>query len=205
MPNSTQTPTNQATFTANQSVLVPSVGNSYTLQRCGELHKLFITDDQGERHYYLDNGKVMSDDVFSDLFQDTPANRQALNALYGMDYPIQNTDTAGRHAINTNHLQPPHNPNRTVIDVSDVDDREVIVIPSIDLSDVACSLESIITTFEDLGDLFYLLEQGKVDNVGSVARLTQSAIAHISNLAYDNYQLLANTLKQSSYAVKEGI
>ncbi len=105
--------------------------------------------------------------------------------------------------VATNHLQP-HNPNRTVIDVSNIDDKEVIVLPSIDLSDVACSLESIITTFEDLANLFYLLEQGKVDNVGSVARITQLAIANISNLAYDNYQLIAKSLKQSSYAV-EGV
>ncbi len=102
MPNSNQT---QTPFTANQYVLVPSISNaSYLLQRCAELDKLYITTESGERFYYLDNGKVMSDDVFSDLFHDTLENRKALNALYAMDYPIETEQQAKQNISNNNVL-----------------------------------------------------------------------------------------------------
>ncbi len=107
--------------------------------------------------------------------------------------------------VATNHLQP-HNPNRTVIDVSDIDDKEVIVIPSIDLSDVACTLESIMSNYEALESLLHLIHTNQLKGMALPA-MTEIALnncLYIANMAGDEYLKLKNALKQSSYAV-EGV
>ncbi|MBS9778436.1 MAG: hypothetical protein KGV50_06695 [Gammaproteobacteria bacterium] len=129
--------------------------------------------------------------------------QENLNKLQ-LNQAEQQADNAGKHSINTNHLPAPHNPNRKVIDVSDVDTNEVIVISSIDIADIQSCLEEVITTFEDLANLFYILEQGKINNVGSIARVAQQATACISNLAFDHLAVVNNALKDSKFNFSKG-
>lgn len=92
--------------------------------------------------------------------------------------------------------------NRTVIDVSN-GDREIIVISSSDLSDIACSLESIVHTFEEVANVLYQIEQGDIKNTKAIAHLLQYSCSYMSNLAYDNMTTLTNALKQSRFNHEE--
>lgn len=101
------------------------------------------------------------------------------------------------------NITPKTNPNRTVIDVSAPDDNEVIVISSCDLSDIECSLHSILNAFEKFGDVFYQIEKGEIKDTRAIAHLLQYTANYMCNFTHDNKAILTKALEQSRFNRKE--
>ena len=188
MPNSirttsnTQTTTNStpATFKAGDSVLCPSVGNgTYQLFNDKEYDCLGFTTN-GKTYHYRNDGKVSRDDAAPSLFHDTKANRQAIATLYNGSQSSQ----------------------RKVIDTTEADDKEVILISAFDLSDIACDISGAITVLNDIGQLLGLIHYKKIDahTAISMARLTQDATVTWSNLLNDQLEAIKETLAMTAYA-----
>lgn len=195
MPNSirttanTQTPTNStpATFKAGDSVLCPSLSISpFTLTHdpYGKRDLLAITYD-GSYHYYNDQGYFVLDsdtetgDYNPSLFHDTPANRQAINTLYSGNSSSQ----------------------RTVIDTTEANDKEVILISAFDLSDIVCDIESATTVISDIGKLLALIHYEKIEPqvTISMARLTHDTAETWVNLLERQASSIKETLAMTAY------
>ena len=191
MPNSirttsnTQTTTNHtpATFKAGDSVLCPSVGSgTYKLFNDKEYNCLGFTTN-GKTYHYRNDGKVSRDDAAPSLFHDTKANRQAIATLYSGNQTNQ----------------------RTVIDITEADDNEVIVMSSFELSDIACDMESAAVVISDIGKLLALIHYKKIepDVAISMARLTHDATVAWDDLLQRQVKSIKETLAMTSYG-KEG-
>jgi hypothetical protein len=191
MPNSirttsnTQTTTNHtpATFKAGDSVLCPSVGSgTYKLFNDKEYNCLGFTTN-GKTYHYRNDGKVSRDDAAPSLFHDTKANRQAIATLYSGNQSSQ----------------------RTVIDITEADDNEVIVMSSFELSDIACDMESAAVVISDIGKLLALIHYKKIepDVAISMARLTHDATVAWDDLLQRQVKSIKETLAMTSYG-KEG-
>ncbi|MGP5505594.1 hypothetical protein [Psychrobacter celer] len=202
MPNSirttsnTQTTTNHtpAPFKAGDSVLCPSLSlnpfvltadpygkrNNLTLEFEGSY---FYYDDKG---YFVKASDTETGDFQPSLYHDTKANRQAIATLYG-NAP---TDQSSQ---------------RKVIDTTEADDKEVILISAFDLSDIACDISGAITVLNDIGQLLGLIHYKKIDahTAISMARLTQDATVTWSNLLDDQLEAIKETLAMTRYG-REG-
>lgn len=188
MPNSirttsnTQTTTNStpATFKAGDSVLCPSIGNAiYKLQPNGSdknSTRLVIRDNDNSHGFYRD-GRVLPNDPLPSIFHDTPANRQAINALYGSKHQIK------------------------IIDCTAADDDEVILMPSIMLSDIACDINAAATTLHDMGQLFHLIATRQIEPHAAIAlaRLSQDAADTWINLLYSQLDTINEPLAQTGF------
>ena len=191
MPNSirttsnTQTTTNStlATFKAGDSVLCPSVGNgTYQLFNDKEYGCLGFTTN-GKTYHYRTDGKVSRDDAAPSLFHDTKANRQAIATLYNGSQSSQ----------------------RKVIDTTEADDKEVILISAFDLSDIACDIESASIVISDIGSLLGLIHYEKIEKhtAISMARLTHDATVTWYDLLQNQVNSIKETLAMTRYG-KEG-
>jgi len=191
MPNSirttsnTQTTTNStpATFKAGDSVLCPSVGNgTYQLFNDKEYGCLGFTTN-GKTYHYRNDGKVSRDDAAPSLFHDTKANRQAIATLYSGSQSSQ----------------------RKVIDTTEADDKEVILISAFDLSDIVCDIESAATVISDIGKLLALIHYEKIDTSTaiSMARLTHDTTVTWDDLLQRQVSSIKETLAMTGYG-KEG-
>ena len=181
----TQTTTNStlATFKAGDSVLCPSVGfAAYKLFNDKEYDCLGFTLN-GKTYHYRNDGKVSRDDALSSLFRDTPANRQAIATLYSGNQTNQ----------------------RAVIDITEVEDNEVIVMSAFELSDIACDLESAAVVISDIGKLLALIHYEKIkpDVAISMARLTHDTTETWHELLQSQLGSIKETLAMTSYG-KEG-
>ena len=192
MPNSirttsnTQTTTNHtlATFKAGDSVLCPSVGNG--TYRLVQKSKDCLTINIGNVEcLYRADGRAYHDDCYAlpQLFHDMPANRQAIATLYNGSHTSQ----------------------RTVIDITEADDNEVIVMSSFELSDIACDMESAAVVISDIGKLLALIHYKKIepDVAISMARLTHDATVAWDDLLQRQVKSIKETLAMTSYG-KEG-
>ena len=192
MPNSirttsnTQTTTNStpATFKAGDSVLCPSVGSgTYTLVNKSK-DCLTINIGNVECLYRAD-GRAYHDDcyVLPSLFHDTKANRQAIATLYSGSQSSQ----------------------RKVIDTTEADDKEVILISAFDLSDIACDIESASIVISDIGSLLGLIHYEKIEKhtAISMARLTHDATVTWYDLLQNQVNSIKETLAMTRYG-KEG-
>ncbi|WP_440465345.1 hypothetical protein [Psychrobacter sp. ASPA161_6] len=180
MRNSNSTP---ATFKAGDSVLCPSVSNAaYRLFNDKEYGCLGFTLN-GKTYHYRDDGKVSRDDQAPSLFFDTPANRQAIATLYSGNQTNQ----------------------RTVIDVTEADDNEVIIMSSFELSDIACDIESAAVVISDIGKLLALIHYEKIEpHVAiSMARLTHDTTETWHELLQSQLGSIKKTLAMTRYG-KEG-
>lgn len=192
MPNSIRTTSNTqttanstpATFKAGDSVLCPSVGNgTYTLVNKSK-DCLTINIGNVECLYRAD-GRAYHDDcyVLPSLFHDTPANRQAIATLYNGSQTSQ----------------------RTVIDITEPNDNEVIVMSSFELSDIACDMESAAVVISDIGKLLALIHYKKIepDVAISMARLTHDTTETWYELLQSQLGSIKKTLAMTRYG-REG-
>ena len=188
MPNSirttsnTQTTTNStpATFKAGDSVLCPSVGNSiYQLFNDKEYNCLGFTTN-GKTYHYRNDGKVSRDDAAPSLFHDTPANRQAIATLYNGSQSSQ----------------------RKVIDTTEADDKQVVLISAFDLSDIACDIDGAATALYDVGQLLALIHYDKIEGhtVTALARLAHDATDTWASLLYEKLEGINDTLAMTGYS-----
>ena len=192
MPNSIRTTSNTqttinrtpATFKAGNSVLCPSVGNgTYKLV---QKSKDCLTINIGNVEcLYRADGRAYHDDcyVLPSLFHDTPANRQAIATLYSGNQSNQ----------------------RKVIDTTEADDKEVIIMSSHELSDIACDLESAAVVISDIGKLLALIHYEKIkpDVAISMARLTHDTTETWHELLQSQLGSIKETLAMTRYG-KEG-
>jgi len=184
--SNTQTTTNSApaTFKAGDSVLCPSVGNgTYTLV---QKSKDCLTINIGNVEcLYRADGRAYHDDcyVLPSLFHDTPANRQAIATLYRGSQASQ----------------------RIVIDITEADDTEVIIMSSHELSDIACDLESAAVVISDIGKLLALIHYEKIEThvAISMARLTHDTTETWHELLQSQLGSIKETLAMTRYG-KEG-
>lgn len=193
MPNSirttsnTQTTTNStlATFKAGDSVLCPSVGNdTYKLQSSSDKrsNRLFIRHANIEYSFDTD-GRSSPDDALPSLFHDTPANRQAIATLYNGSQSSQ----------------------RKVIDTTEADDKEAVLLSAFDLRDIACDINGAATALYDVGQLLALIHYGKIEThtVPAMARLAHDATDTWASLLYEKLERINDTLALTGYG-KEG-
>lgn len=163
--NTQNTPT-LATFKAGDSVLCPSLSFTsfvLTADPYGQRELLAINHD-GSYFYYDNKGYFVpscdkaTGDYQPSLFQDTPANRQAVATLYN-----------GRFTTQADQ--------RKVIDTTEADNKEVIVISSHDLSDITCDMQGAATALDDIGQLLWLIYSGKIEasTATSMARITHDS------------------------------
>jgi hypothetical protein len=134
---------------------------------------------------YRADGRAYNDDcyVLPSLFHDTPANRQAIATLYS--------------GIPTSQ--------RTIIDTTEADDKEVILISAFDLSDIACDIESAAVVISDIGKLLALIHYEKIDanTAISMARLTHDTTETWHELLQSQLGSIKKTLAMTRYG-KEG-
>ncbi len=90
---------------------------------------------------------------------------------------------------------------RKVIDTTSQDDDEVILMPSIMLSDIACDITGAITVLNDVGTLLSLIyKQGITPSqAASMARLTHDAADTWANLLCSSLNTLNEPLAQSLF------
>ena len=189
MPNSIRTTSNTQTTTnstpATSLSLNPFVltadpygkRNNLTLEFEGSY---FYYDDKG---YFVKASDTETGDFQPSLYHDTKANCQAIATLYSGSHTSQ----------------------RKVIDTTEADDKEVIVISSHDLSHIACDISGAITVLNDIGQLLGLIHYKKIDahTAISMARLTQDATVTWSNLLNDQLEAIKETLAMTRYG-REG-
>ena len=189
MPNSirttsnTQTTTNHtpATFKAGDSVLCPSVGSS--TYKLVQKSKDCLTINIGNVEcLYRADGRAYHDDCYAlpQLFHDTPANRQAIATLYNGSQSSQ----------------------RKVIDTTEADDKEAVLLSAFDLRDIACDINGAATALYDVGQLLALIHYGKIEThtVPAMARLAHDATDTWANVLYEQLERINDTLALTAYA-----
>ncbi len=181
----------KATFKAGDSVLCPSLSNSpfvLTNDPYGKRNNLTL-EFEGSYFYYDSNGYFVrasqneTDDFQPSLYQNTPTNQQAINTIYSGSQSNE----------------------RTVIDTTETDDDEVILISAFDLSDIACDIESAATVISDIGKLLALIHYEKIDTntAISMARLTHDTTVTWDDLLQRQVSSIKETLAMTRYG-KEG-
>ena len=192
--NTQNTPT-LATFKAGDSVLCPSLSFTsfvLTADPYGKRDLLALTHD-GSNIYYDDKGYFVpahdseTGDYQPSLFQDTPANRQAIATLYN-----------GRFTTQADQ--------RKVIDTTEADDKEVIVISSHDLSDITCDMQGAATVLDDIGQLLWLIYSGKIEasTATSMARITHDSTNAWAELLLSKIAEINKSLAMTNYG-KSGV
>ena len=189
MPNSirttsnTQAPTNStlATFKAGDAVLCPSVGDG-TYKLFNKSKDCLTINIGNVECLYRADGRAYHDDcyVLPSLFHDTEANRQAIATLYSGSQSNQ----------------------RTLIDTTEADDKQVILISAFDLSDIACDIDGAATALYDIGQLLALIHYDKIEahTVPALARLAHDATDTWANLLYEKLERINDTLAMTGYS-----
>lgn len=186
----TQNTPTLATFKAGDSVLCPSLSFTsfvLTADPYGKRDLLALTHD-GSNIYYDDKGYFVpsrdkeTGDYQPSLFQDTPANRQAVATLYNGRF---NTQTS----------------QRQIIDTTDSSNEEVILISLMELSDTACDIDGAIGLLNDIGMLLWMIYQEKMPPscAVSMARLSHDSTDTWADLLSSRLNTINKSLAQSTF------
>ena len=181
--SNTQTTTNStpATFNAGDAVLCSSVGNG-TYKLFNKSKDCLTINIGNVECLYRADGRAYHDDcyVLPSLFHDTPANRQAIATLYSGSQTSQ----------------------RTIIDTTEADDKQVVLISAFDLSDIACDIDGAATALYDVGQLLALMHYNKIEahTVPALARLAHDATDTWANLLYEKLEGINDTLAMTGYS-----
>lgn len=200
MPKSINTPSNAQNaatnaptpFKAGISVLAPSLSPKpfMLLNDPHGLRDLLAISFEGSYFYFDKDGYfVRSDSTETDdfqpaLFHDTPANRQAIATLLAVDVTT---------------------PAPLVIDTTDDNDDEVIILSSHQLSNMACDTQGAINVIADLGRLLALIYYKKIDSATaiSMARLAYEAANTWEDILRTQLEMINEPLAMTGYG-KEG-
>lgn len=181
--NTTTLAAKQTTFAIGDVVLCPALSmQPFTLAAdpYGKRDDLTI-DYDGSYHYYDAHGYFVS---FKDtetnryqtsLFHNTPANRQAIQTLYGSN-----------HTATSNGLK--------TIDITEADEDEAVLMSSMALSNIACDIEGAGGIFDDIGRLLWLIYQEKIDHSTAMA---------LARLAHDSATLWTDVLSNQLATINE--
>ncbi len=187
-----------ATFKAGDSVLCPSLSFTsfvLTADPSGKRDLLALTHDGSyfyydARGYFISASDTETGDYKPSLFHDTPANRQAIATLY---------------SPSTEALSPAlHSSQRKVIDITEADDKEVILIPSIELSDTACDIGGAIAVLDDIGSLLWMIYKEEITpgQAISMARLSHDATERWADLLNSRLNTINKPLVQSIFGTE---
>ena len=188
--NTQNTPT-LATFKAGDSVLCPSLSFTsfvLTADPYGKRNLLALTHD-GSNIYYDDKGYFVpahdseTGDYQPSLFQDTPANRQAIATLYNGRFATQDSQ-------------------RKVIDTTEADDNIVVTMSSHDLNHIAGDICGAANALHDVGYLLGLIYYGKIEGeaVKSMARLSHDATSTWAEILYAQLDIINEPLAMTGYS-----
>ena len=188
--NTQNTPT-LATFKAGDSVLCPLLSFTsfvLTADPYGKRDLLALTHD-GSNIYYDDKGYFVpsrdkeTGDYQPSLFQDTPANRQAVATLYN-----------GRFTTQADQ--------RTVIDTTEAADNIVVTVSSHDLNHIASDICGAANALHDIGHLLGLIHYGKIEGetVKSMARLSHDATSTWAEILYAQLDIINEPLAMTGYS-----
>ena len=180
-----------ATFKAGDSVLCPSLSfTSFVLTADPHSKRdlLALTHD-GSHIYYDDKGYFVSacdtetGDYQPSLFQDTPANRQAVATLYN-----------GRFTTKADQ--------RTVIDTTEATDNIVVTMSSHDLSHIASDIYGAANALNDVGHLLGLIYYGKIEGaaVKSMARLAHDSTNTWEDMLRTQLDIINEPLAMTGYS-----
>ena len=94
---------------------------------------------------------------------------------------------------------------RKVIDLTNKDDDEVILMPSIMLSDIACDINAAATALHDIGQLLNLIATRQIEPYAAIAlaRLSQDAADTWINLLYSQLEIINEPLAQTAYGKED--
>ena len=113
--------------------------------------------------------------------------------------------TPAHQALNGSHddgLSIVQTSQRKVIDLTNPNDDEVILISSHDLSDIACDINGAATALYDVGQLLALIHYDKIDahTVPALARLAHDATDTWASLLYEKLEGINDTLAMTGYS-----
>lgn len=94
-------------------------------------------------------------------------------------------------------------PNRRkVIDITEIDDNEVIILPTVMLSDIACDINGAINVLSDIGNILHLIQQDVVSSrqTLSMARLSSDATERRIKLLGHQLNAINEAMTQSKFA-----
>lgn len=91
---------------------------------------------------------------------------------------------------------------RKVLDITKIDDDEVIILPTIMLSDIACDISGAIHALKDIGNILHLIQQDEVSSThtSSMARLTSDAAERRVKLLVHQLDAINEAMAQSKFA-----
>ncbi len=100
-----------------------------------------------------------------------------------------------------NSMRTTQTSQRKVIDLTNNYDDEVILMPSIMLSDIACDISGAITVLNDIGALLNLIYKQEItpSQAQSMARLSHDAADTWANLLASSLNTINEPLAQSSF------
>lgn len=101
-----------------------------------------------------------------------------------------------RHLNNTVHAS-----QVKTINITAADDDEVILMPSIMLSDIACDINGAATALHDIGQLLHLVATRQIEPHAAIAlaRLSQDAANTWINLLYSQLEIINEPLAQTGF------
>lgn len=178
----------QTTFDIGDVVLCPSLSDQpfkLTADPYGKRDELTLAYD-GSYFYYDAQGFFIkasdgeTDDHQPSLFHNTPANQQAINTLYG------------------NATQ---SSQRKLIDTTEADDEEAVLLSAFDLRDIACDIEGAITTLNSIGLLLHMIYQENITHKQalSMARLSHDSTDRWADLLCCKLNTINAVLAQSAF------
>lgn len=184
---------NQAIFAIGDVVLCPSLSSEpFTLiaDQYGQRDLLSLAHDGSyfyydEQGYFVPASDTETGDYRPNLFHDTPSNRQAIATLYS-------------NASTTQLSQ------RKVIDITEADDDEVILISSVELSDTACDIGGAIGLLNDVGMLLWMIYQEKMtpSQAASMARLSHDSTDTWADLLSSRLNTINKSLAQTTFGTE---
>lgn len=191
--SNTQTAINStpAIFKVGDAVLCPSLSSKpFVLTADPYAKRDNLTLDFESSYFYYDNNGYFvranqkeTDDHQPSLFHDTPANRQAVATLYNSGNPTQTSQ-------------------RNVIDLTDPNDTDVIVISSHALSNILCDISGAADALSDVGQLLALIHRSKIDahTAVAMARLAHDATSTWAEILYKQLDDLNEPLAMTGYS-----
>lgn len=95
--------------------------------------------------------------------------------------------------------------NRQVIDITTADDDEVMLLPSVLLSDASCEALNAIQVLDDIASLLYIISNNQLSEhqYQAMARFAYETVTHTSQAQYDLLQRLNEPLEQSKFGTVE--